>query len=158
MNTTTQEILSLLDQSTKRANDATPGPLVVELDHFMYPDGPILKSSKGMHVAAIIGLSAIDDIELFRHASTDLPRRDAALRIAVEAIQAKLDAETLTIEADEHSEEAVAGGWDNDPTGSCHVTDSYRRAEAKWCEADALIGSALERIAKALKGETECTA
>ena len=44
----------------------------------------------------------------------------------------------LWLTAHEHAEDAFACGYHNDPTGSLHVTDSYRsaqKAEEELCDA-----------------------
>lgn len=59
--------------------------------------------------------------------------------LALEAAQAATDEEV------ELCERAYAEGWDNDLTGSSHLMDARRRADAKWDKARKLQRAALAK-------------
>lgn len=110
MNTTTQEILSILEQSTKRANDATSGPWMINPESIVqdcvYADD--IEGGDGWTICrAIDPLDNHDQREInsdfIASARADLPRRDAALRIAANALW-----EVITLSGDvEPTEELV---------------------------------------------------
>ncbi len=67
----------------------------------------------------------------------------------VAALEAEEVARKLDADSQELAERAYAEGWDNDPTGSSHVTSANRRAYEARKQADELRRAAL----KAAKGE-----
>lgn len=78
--TTKDQILSILSKSTARADAATEGPLFAH----KYPDVKTWTVAAEESVASKIKIEA--DAKLFAAARTDLPARDAALRVAVEEL------------------------------------------------------------------------
>lgn len=65
---------------------ATPGPWVQENNHPLYPDGPMLKTTKGMHVCYGVGIASVDEIEFITASRNSLPALLDALEKAVDAL------------------------------------------------------------------------
>lgn len=77
----------------------------------------------------------------YEQLSTSTQGRIQELEMVLEAHAA---AERLSDEATELAETASAEGWDNDPTGSGHVSDAHRSAERAWDRFRELAKAALK--------------
>ncbi len=80
----TERIIQHLYASDARAEKAAEPPWIKE-NHFMYPDGPLLKTTKGMHVCYGIGIAANDEIDFIASARTELPRANNAIQVLMTA-------------------------------------------------------------------------
>lgn len=63
----------------------------------------------------------------------------------LEALKAEEEAESAFDAADEYTHRADAEGWLNDPTGSCHVTEAWDRANKLRATAKELRKAAIAR-------------
>jgi hypothetical protein len=154
--TTAQQILELVDTTTKLVSKCSPSPW--DCDNYIVIDKngvDLCTITDGPNDRMELRDPDVADFnrELIIACPVAISRRDRAIRILVEAVQARLDANTAFLRANEHLEDAVQCGYDNDPTGSLHVTDSFRRAEEKSDAAERLLSTALDRVLAELKGE-----
>lgn len=84
----------------------------------------------------------LSDAEFIAHSRQDVPWLLALIKKQREALEADALADKLFERAEAHREESIACGYDNDPTGSLAVTESYKAANAQ-----ALIATQLKKDA-----------
>lgn len=88
--TTTDDIFSIIAQSTARADAATKGPWTAcePGDYADYDGNCVMLLGDDLRIAVTLGAhpKSVANASLIAHARTDLPARDAALKVAVEAL------------------------------------------------------------------------